>query len=147
MCLDSISYDAPEKGIAYKVVRVNEDGSYSPEWPYFFTNGDGGSATSFKKDSREKLPTKTVYRIGKPYRVRHTRIVYISHRSRYLAGVHLYASWFEAKRQMPSNGAFSTDWKYTILECRYSGRICNDKYVIVAERIVPLREVVSEKED
>lgn len=151
MCISYLGIPKEDEmsGIGYKVVRKNDDGTYSPLYAYASKDGLGCAFEPF--DKRNYFKNRMVYRIGKPYVVRHKRIALTTldnNNREYLAGVHLYAKYKTSLWEF-QKGEYVVPFRLAIIKCKYEKALAIDRYynIIVAKKITPIEEIMDSKKE
>lgn len=140
--------DSPKEdemsGIGYKVVRKNDDGTYSPFYPYAAKNGDGCCFNPYEIKNYYK--NRMVYRIDEQYVVKHRRFALTTtHDERYPAGVHLYIDYKKAFWRLAE--ADQMGGNFAVIKCKYEKALAIDRQngVVVVKKITPIEEIMDSK--
>lgn len=143
MCLEYAG-NVPEhlkSGTFIKEVRriPGKEDEFLPYFSHFSTRGNGGLSTFYqplpdhlKKELRK---TRTVYKLGRTYRVRSKALAIAANGTPYPVGVH---GWISTK--YPS-ATIHISIDCALVEFEYHQAIVMDNQVIVARRVRPLRVI------
>jgi hypothetical protein len=135
MCLKRVSTVLQREGIGYKLFRgKREDGSYIPQW-YFFFPGTGGTNRPSKEGA---VVNAARFILGSTYKETRRQMI-TTKDNHYPLGVHLFTSVQKADHE-------DIRYNYTdavIVKCKYSHAVAmeEDGSVVVALEVTPIREV------